>query len=430
MTNQEPQPGQEMTVELPGGVPLSLRWCPATTSDTLKSISECEKHFRYILNTFECYKIGTREDVPSTEGFWMGTYPVTQEQWQAVMGCNPSTFIGSRNPVEMVSYKDCQEFVKKLNEQLQTADGKQQNFRLPSEAEWDYACWGGGAMGADERNLDDIGWFDFEFSLEYGPGDGSTTHPVGLKKPNGWGLYDMHGNVWEWCHDIDSDWRCYRRGGPGRPYRITDAGLYLAKRINDHFLNARLPETGFRVLLGAPLSDQEHLHPEAIDRVFVTKQVDAVIRNGSASEVVSAVRTCVSDILAFHNIRKDFEGAVCAYLITLPDSPYAHECEILCSETAGDAGGTGGAAVTLGRLADYLAAHATDQKKYIFLFRYLHCLINQRPERYYRSYDRYESKGLGALTNAVLLRNSERPVAVRAKILWMLCQFEEYVRSL
>jgi len=155
-----------------------------------------------------------------------------------------------------------------------------------------------------------------------------------------------------------------------------------------------------------------------------------MIRNGSASVVFSTVRTCVSDILTFHNIRKDFEGDSCAYLITLPESPYAQVCEILSGETAGDAGGTGGAAVTLGRQADYLAAHATDQEKYIYLFRYLHGLINQRPERYYRSYDRYESKGLGSLTNAVLRINAERPVVVRAKILWMLCQFEEYVRSL
>ena len=123
--------------------------------------------------------------------FSIGKYEVTQEEWQVVMGSNPSSFKGAKRPVENVSWMDCQEFIRKLNR----LTGKR--FRLPTEAEWEYAARGGnrsvGYKYAGSDNLGSVAWYDGN--------SGNETHPVGQKSPNELGLYDMSGNVCEWCQD-------------------------------------------------------------------------------------------------------------------------------------------------------------------------------------------------------------------------------------
>ena len=157
--------------------------------------------------------------------FYLGTYPVTQAEWKAVMGDNPSGFMGDDLPVEQVSWVDAQGFIKKLNEKEGT-----DKYRLPSEAEWEYACRAGTttrySFGDDESKLGDYGWYaensgsrlpkkgDF---LGYDKDDWSKnrwngkTHSFGQKEPNSWGLYDMHGNVWEWMQD---EWHDSYDGAP------------------------------------------------------------------------------------------------------------------------------------------------------------------------------------------------------------------------
>ena len=141
-----------------------------------------------------------------TRGFWIGRYLVTQAQWSSIMGTNPSAFqfVGPKAPIDNVSWNDAVEFCRRLTA-LATAgrtlpDGYE--IRLPTEAEWEYACRAGttGDFGGDGV-LADMGWTSGWTGGWFGGTSDLHTHPVGLKLPNAWGLYDMHGNVWEWCFD-------------------------------------------------------------------------------------------------------------------------------------------------------------------------------------------------------------------------------------
>ncbi|HKQ51396.1 MAG TPA: bifunctional serine/threonine-protein kinase/formylglycine-generating enzyme family protein, partial [Pyrinomonadaceae bacterium] len=178
--------------------------------------------------------------------FYLGKYEVTQAQWRAVMGTNPSLFKGDELPVEQVSWKDAQEFCRKLSE----LTGRE--YRLPTEAEWEYACRAG-TVGPFYARLNDIGWYGdnsgserVDASEQYRKAGedyvrllvekyGHKTHPVGQKQPNGFGLYDMNGNVSEWCEDAfhdnyegaPADGAAWASGGdPG--FRARRGGSFLA----------------------------------------------------------------------------------------------------------------------------------------------------------------------------------------------------------
>ncbi len=134
--------------------------------------------------------------VTLTKDYWMQTTEVTQAQWKALMEKNPSYFGGIENaaqcPVEQVSWDDAQKFIEKLNGKL-----KEKKASLPTEAEWEHAARAGTltkwSFGDEKAKLEHHAWFDNNSALD--------THPVAKKKPNAWGLYDMHGGVWEWCAD-------------------------------------------------------------------------------------------------------------------------------------------------------------------------------------------------------------------------------------
>ena len=149
-------------------------------------------------------------DSAEYKGLYFAKYEVTQEQWQEIMGNNPSYFKGDLSrPVEQVSWIDCQEFIEKLNARAEVKSAGI-TFRLPTQKEWEYACRAGstGKYGllADGREgtLDEMGWYE--------DNSDDKTHPVGQKKPNAWGLYDMHGNVWEWNDDVSDDERIFCGG--------------------------------------------------------------------------------------------------------------------------------------------------------------------------------------------------------------------------
>ena len=166
--------------------------------------------------------------------YYIGQTEVTQELWEAVMGSNPSYFTGdNRRPVEMVSWNDCQEFIKKLNR----LTGK--NFRLPTEAEWEYAARGGnksrGYKYSGSDNPDAVAWYYYN--------SGGKTHPVAQKQSNELGLYDMSGNVWEWCYDwcggYSSNSQTNPRGASSGSFRVLRGCGYgngvRGVRVSDRF---------------------------------------------------------------------------------------------------------------------------------------------------------------------------------------------------
>jgi formylglycine-generating enzyme required for sulfatase activity len=152
---------------------------------------------------------GPQTQVTITRGFWMGRYEVTQAQYRKVMGNNPSHFSGDNLPVELVSWHDATNYCGKLTEQERAAGRLPAGYvyRLPTEAEWEYACRAGTTTRLSYG--DDPGYSQLGNYAWYWANSGWQTHPVGQKQPNPWGLYDMHGNVWEWC------WDCYGGSLPG-----------------------------------------------------------------------------------------------------------------------------------------------------------------------------------------------------------------------
>ena len=239
---------------------------------------------------------GPRHLVQLPRGFWLAETPCTQALWQTVMGDNPSRFVSPDRPVEQVSWEECQEFLAGLDESLKDFDA-----RLPAEAEWEYACRAGTQTGTyagpleilGERNapiLDGIAWYggnsgvDFELETGYDSSGWEEkqhdhtragTHPVGQKAPNLWGLYDMLGNVYEWCVDLwCSDYESPREGtdrvGRGGSWIGTARDVRAAYR--DHsFPSYRYRNLGFRLArgpsaLGPAAEPQEEDAPDAGSR--------------------------------------------------------------------------------------------------------------------------------------------------------------------
>ena len=210
--------GEECEFEIAPGVKMVMCWIPP--GEFLMGSPEDEEDRR---------DSETQHRVRITQGFWLAKTQTTQAQWQAVMGNNPSRFKGENLAVEKVSWIDiCGDesatggYLGELNRRL-PAGGR---FHLPTEAQWEYAGRAG-TTGAYAGDLDEMGWYDDN-------SDGQT-HPVGQKKPNAWGLHDMHGNVWEWCSDWYGDYDVNEMNDPSGPasgsYRVIRGGGWYFNAI-------------------------------------------------------------------------------------------------------------------------------------------------------------------------------------------------------
>jgi formylglycine-generating enzyme required for sulfatase activity len=209
-----PRHGDRKTLRLPGGATMTMIYVAPGSFMMGSSTTEEGR-----------YDNETQHHVTLTKGYWLGETEVTQAQWESVMGSNPSYFKGASRPVEKVSWEDCQQFIAKVNREARRQFGG--DARLPTEAEWEYACRAGSNTALSNGKLtilgkyngpelDEVAWYGgnssvgFELSNGYDcsgwaekqyEGTKAGTHPVAKKTKNPWGFYDMHGNVWEWCQD-------------------------------------------------------------------------------------------------------------------------------------------------------------------------------------------------------------------------------------
>ena len=189
---ERPVSGPACSLDLGGDVKMEFVWVPPGEFQMGSPVGEQGR------NNDE-----DQRRVTISRGFWMGKYEVTQEQWRQIMGGNPSEFSGAKHPVEMVSWSDCQQFMKKLNdaagrEASKGVENPPNRFRLPTEAEWEYACRAGTTTAF--HTGDSLDPRQANFDANY-PGGGRGPMPVGSFAPNAFGLHDMHGNAWERCQD-------------------------------------------------------------------------------------------------------------------------------------------------------------------------------------------------------------------------------------
>ena len=250
-TQAEPvKEGENCVIPLPQGVKLEMIWVKPGTFNMGSPEDELGR-----------FDNETQHQVTLTRGYWLGKYEVTQRQWKAVMESNPSKFRGDDLPVEQVSWDDAMTFCKKLTEMERNAERLPSGYEytLQTEAQWEYVCRAGTTSSLNSGknvttaeddgicdNLDEVGWYWMNGGKKNWnevKDPAICTHPGGQKKPNNWGLYDMHGNVWEWCLDW---WEAYPTSSVTDP-KGADTGKYRVHRGGSWVSDPRYCRSALRI---------------------------------------------------------------------------------------------------------------------------------------------------------------------------------------
>jgi formylglycine-generating enzyme required for sulfatase activity len=260
-TSGLPVPGSNASIILPNDKDLDMIWVEPGTFTMGSPENELGRESDEI-----------QHEVTLTKGYWLGKFEVTQAQYEAVMGTNPSVFKGADLPVECVCWSEATNFCAKLTE-IEKAAGRLPEgyeYTLPTEAQWEYACRAGTTTALNNgKNLsdsykcpemDEVGWYWYNAGIESYYQGLTCTHPTGQKQSNVWGLYDMHGNVEEWCLDCYGD---YPTSAVSDPTGV-DTGYYRVSRggswgnyawncrsadRNCHAPDVQYNQVGFRVAL-------------------------------------------------------------------------------------------------------------------------------------------------------------------------------------
>jgi formylglycine-generating enzyme required for sulfatase activity len=247
----------------------------------------------------------TQHEVTLTQGYWLADTQVTQELWRSIVHENPSRHPGDANPVEQISWSDCQEWLRKISKSIPTLE-----LTLPTEAQWEYACRAGSTtaycFGDDPKELPKYGWFNRNSK--------PTTHPVKKLQPNDWGLYDMHGNVWEWCSDRYDDYKKSSTSDPTGPAKGTDRvlrggswfdparDLRSACRLGDG-PGYRDFHLGFRLL-----SSAQGAEPSERAMLPVAQQGTELARIGSAEPAYEFLRSVDLDSTGENSPEEEFSS--------------------------------------------------------------------------------------------------------------------------
>ena len=255
-----PNPEQDIILAL-GGVAMTFVWCPAGSF----MMGSCETELGHYLNE-------TLHEEVIEEGFWIGNYPVTQEQYDSLTGTNPSyhqaeiMLVGNNTPVHSITHTKAMDFCELMNK---TLDLNGYKASLPTSVQWEYACRAGCRSALNNGteitrktgrcwNLGEVAWNPLD-KVDH-------PQPVGKKAPNNWGIYDMHGNVWEWCldqyihinkhgviEDTDEDYFVIRGGAYDTYPKFCRAacikGRHEFREMSDDFYRIMYQNQGFRVVL-------------------------------------------------------------------------------------------------------------------------------------------------------------------------------------
>ena len=264
-----PVPSKKITIPLSDTVDLDLIWIePGTFMMSSPEDELGRKNYE------------TQHEVTLTQGYWMGKFEVTQAQYEAIMETNPSYFKGADLPVELVNWDDAMAFCAKLTEQEQAAGRLPEGYEytLPTEAQWEYACRAGTTTALNSGknltsttecpNVDEVGWYWYNGGEENYNNGLICTHPIGQKQPNAWGLYDMHGNVWEWCLDWYGSYPSSAVTDPTGPgiglFRVMRGGGWRnnadycrSAAQNCYYPSSRHNFCGFRVALAPAVSESK-----------------------------------------------------------------------------------------------------------------------------------------------------------------------------